>query len=46
MSPGGRTQIEARLRWAVVWSIRRGKAVRDHGYLSKADALDAARLRE
>ena len=40
------TGLEANLRWAVVWTIRGGKAVRSHGYLSKAEALDQAGLRD
>jgi ketosteroid isomerase-like protein len=40
------TGLEAKLRWAVVWTLRDGKAVRAHGYLSQAQALEAAGLRE
>jgi len=40
------TGLEAKLRWAVVWTLRDGKAVRAHGYLSKTQALEAAGLRE
>jgi ketosteroid isomerase-like protein len=40
------TGLEAKVKWAVVWSFQRGKVVRAHGYLSKAEALEAAGLRE
>jgi ketosteroid isomerase-like protein len=40
------TGLEANLKWAVVWTIRRGKAVRAHGYLSKTEALEAVGLSE
>ena len=36
------TGLEAKLRWAVVWTLREGKAVRAHGYLTKTQALEAA----
>jgi ketosteroid isomerase-like protein len=32
--------------WAAVWTVRSGKAIRAQGYLSKAEALEAAGLRE
>jgi ketosteroid isomerase-like protein len=38
------TQIEVDLPWAVVWTVRDGKALRAHGYASKAEALEAAGL--
>jgi ketosteroid isomerase-like protein len=38
------TGLEARLKWAVVWTLRGGKALRARGYLSKAEALEAAGL--
>jgi ketosteroid isomerase-like protein len=40
------TGLEAKLRWAVAWTLRDGKAVRAHGYLTKAEALEAAGLGE
>jgi ketosteroid isomerase-like protein len=40
------TQIPTDVLWAVVWTVRDGKALRAHGYLSKAEALEAAGLRE
>jgi ketosteroid isomerase-like protein len=40
------TGLEAKLKWAVVWTPRGGKALRAHGYLSKAEALEAAGLRD
>jgi ketosteroid isomerase-like protein len=40
------TGLEAKLTWAVVWTLRDGKAVRAHGYLSRTQALKAAGLRE
>jgi ketosteroid isomerase-like protein len=38
------TGLEAKLRWAVAWTLRDGKAVRARGYLTKAEALEAAGL--
>lgn len=40
------TGLEANLRWAVSWTFRDGKAYRAHGYLTKAEALEAAGLRD
>ena len=40
------TQFEVDLPWAVVWTIRQGKVLRTQGYLSKAEALEAAGLSE
>jgi ketosteroid isomerase-like protein len=40
------TQLRADFRWAAVWTIREGKALRVRGYMSKAEALEAAGLRE
>jgi hypothetical protein len=34
------------LRWAAVWTIRRAKALRARGYMSRGKALEAAGLRE
>ena len=38
--------IEIEYEWAAVWTIRDGKVVRCQGYLSRADALEAAGLSE
>jgi ketosteroid isomerase-like protein len=40
------TQIPTNVRWAGVWTVRDGKALRAHGYMSKAEALEAAGLSE
>ena len=40
------TEIPIDVRWAGVWTVRNGKALRAHGYLSKAEALEAAGLSE
>jgi ketosteroid isomerase-like protein len=40
------TGLEAKLRWAVAWTFRGGKALRAEGYLSKAEALEAAGFSE
>ena len=40
------TQLKTDLRWAGVWTVRDGKALRAHGYMSKAEALEAAGLRD
>jgi ketosteroid isomerase-like protein len=40
------TRLDVDLPWAVVWTIRNGKAVRAHAYMSKGEALEAAGLRE
>jgi ketosteroid isomerase-like protein len=40
------TGLEVKLRWAVAWTFTGGKAVRVEGYLSKAEALEAAGLSE
>jgi ketosteroid isomerase-like protein len=38
------TGLEAKLRWAVAWTFRGGKAIRVEGYLSKAEALESVGL--
>jgi ketosteroid isomerase-like protein len=38
------TELETRFRWATVWTLRDGKALRAHGYVTKAQALEAAGL--
>jgi hypothetical protein len=40
------TQIEVDLPWAVVWTIRDGKALRAQGYATKGEALEAVGLSE
>jgi ketosteroid isomerase-like protein len=40
------TQLPSNIRWATVWTIRNGKVLRAHGYLSKAEALEAVGLPE
>jgi ketosteroid isomerase-like protein len=40
------TEIEAHYEWAAIWTIRDGKVLRCQGYLSRADALEAAGLGE
>ena len=36
------TQLPMDLVWAAVWTVRDGKAVRSQGYMTKAEALEAA----
>ena len=38
------TGLEVDLPWAVVWTIRNGRALRAHGYMTKGEALKAAGL--
>ena len=38
--------LASNVRWAAVWKIRAGKAIRAYGYLSKAEALEAVGLPE
>jgi ketosteroid isomerase-like protein len=38
------TGLDVDLPWAAVWTLRDGKAVSAHGYMTKAEALEAARL--
>jgi ketosteroid isomerase-like protein len=40
------TDMPANVRWATTWTIRNGKVLRAHGFLTKAEALDAAGLSE
>ena len=40
------TEIEIDYEWGAVWTIRDGKVLRCQGYLDRADALQAAGLRE
>jgi ketosteroid isomerase-like protein len=45
----GRTrhmQLDTDVEWAAVWTIRGGKALRAQGYMTKAEALEAAGLSE
>jgi hypothetical protein len=36
------TGIETRLRWATVWWLQAGRVMRAAGYVTKAEALEAA----
>ena len=38
------TGLDLDLPWAAVWTIKDGKALRSHGYMTKAEALKAAGL--
>jgi hypothetical protein len=38
-------QVKANVQWAAVFTIRDGKVLRAHGYMSQAEALEAAALR-
>ena len=40
------TELDVDIPWAVVWTVRDGKALRAHGYMTRAQALEAAGLRE
>ena len=40
------TGIEVDVEWAAIWTIRDGKLLRAQGYLSRADAREAAGLSE
>ena len=40
------TQLPANLQWATVWTFREGKVLRGQGFMRRADALEAAGLRE
>lgn len=40
------TDLETNFQWGVVWTIRDGKALRAHGYLTKVQALEAAGLQQ
>jgi ketosteroid isomerase-like protein len=38
------TELETHFRWAVVWRLKDGKVLSAHGYMTKAQALDAASI--
>jgi ketosteroid isomerase-like protein len=38
------TELETDLKWAAVWTVKAGKALSAHGYMTKAEALAAAGL--
>ena len=38
------TELKVDLEWATIWTIRDGKALRAHGYMARAEALEAAGL--
>jgi ketosteroid isomerase-like protein len=40
------TDIEMDVEWAAIWTVRGGKLLKAQGYLNRADALEAAGLRE
>jgi ketosteroid isomerase-like protein len=40
------SEIEIEIEWAAIWTIRDGKVLRAQGYLSRAEALEAAGLSE
>lgn len=40
------TGLEVDLPWAAVWTVRDGKALRAHGYMTRAEALEAAGIEE
>jgi len=40
------SEIELDVEWAAIWTIRDGKLLRAQGYLSRAEALEAAGLSE
>jgi ketosteroid isomerase-like protein len=40
------TGLKTNFQWAAVWTVRDGKALRAHGYASKAQALKAAGLEQ
>jgi ketosteroid isomerase-like protein len=42
----GYSEIDLELEWAAIWTIRDGKVLRAQGYLDRAEALEAAGLRE
>ena len=42
----GYTEIEIDLEWAAIWTIRDGKVLLAQGYLSRAEALEAAGVAE
>ena len=40
------TKLKTDVEWAAVWTLKDGKVLRAQGYMSKAEALEAAGLRE
>ena len=40
------TDIKSDVQWATTWTIREGRVLRAHGYLTKGEALEAAGLQE
>ena len=40
------TKLKMEFEWAAIWTVRDGKVLRAQGYMSRADALEAAGLRE
>jgi ketosteroid isomerase-like protein len=40
------TEIEMEFEWAAIWTIRDGKVLHAQGYMSRADALEAAGLQK
>jgi ketosteroid isomerase-like protein len=40
------TDMKTNVQWATTWTIRDGKVLRAYGYLTRAEALEAAGLRE
>ena len=40
------TDMKTNLQWATTWTIRDGKVLRAYGYLTRAEALEAAGLSE
>ena len=40
------TAIEADVEWAAIWTIRGGKVLRCQGYMTRAEALEAAGISE
>jgi len=40
------TKLDMDFEWAAIWTIRDGKVLRAHGYMSRAEALEAAGLSE
>jgi ketosteroid isomerase-like protein len=40
------TKLEMDFEWAAIWTVRGGKVLRAQGYMSRAEALEAAGLSE
>ena len=40
------SEIAIEVEWAAIWTVRGGKLLRAQGYLDRAEALEAAGLRE